>query len=114
MSQEDEIFDREAALEQMGGDEELLVELVEVFLEDLPERLREIREAVARADADGLQRAAHTLKGSVGNFAARAVYETALELENVGKSGDLQSAGEVCARLNAQIDLLKAALADLR
>lgn len=61
MSQE--IFDRKTALEQMGGDEELMVELVELFLEDLPERLQEIEAALAAGDAEALSRAAHTLKG---------------------------------------------------
>lgn len=111
MSQE--VFDPEAALEQMGGDRELLMELVEVFFEDLPERLREIEAALAAADAEALHRAAHTLKGAVGNFVARASYEAALELEHLGKGGDVQGADAVYARLSGQIELLKEALSAL-
>lgn len=109
----EEIFDRKTALEQMGGDEELMVELVEVFLEDLPERLQEIEAALAAGDAETLSRAAHTLKGSVGNFAAHAAYETAFELETLAKQGT-EGADQVYAKLGAQIELLKKALGELQ
>ncbi len=111
MSQE--IFDREAALQQMGGDEELMAELVEVFFEDLPERLQEIEAALAVSDAESLQKAAHTLKGAVGNFAAHAAYEMTFELETWAKEGGVEGADQIYAKLVEQIELLKAALGEL-
>ena len=64
------VFDRDAALERMDGDVELLKELVGLFLDECPQRMAEIREALTRRDATKLRQAAHTLKGSVGNFGA--------------------------------------------
>ena len=49
----------------------LLKELVGLFLNEIPELLTDLRKAVKAGDANAIERAAHKLKGSVGNFAAR-------------------------------------------
>src|SRR4029079_7740049 len=71
------VFDRDAALDRMDGDGDLLKELVGLFLDECPQRMAEIREVLTRRDAARLGQAAHTLKGSVGNFAARQAFEGA-------------------------------------
>jgi HPt (histidine-containing phosphotransfer) domain-containing protein len=40
-------------------------------------------------DGEALQRAAHSLKGSVSNFGAEGVYQAAFALEKLGRNGDL-------------------------
>jgi HPt (histidine-containing phosphotransfer) domain-containing protein len=42
-----EVFDREQALERLGGDENLLAEISTPFLEQLPPIMTELREALA-------------------------------------------------------------------
>jgi PAS domain S-box-containing protein len=91
-------------------DEETAREVAGLFLEEAPNMLRDIREALGRGDAAGLRKAAHTLKGAVGYLDATA-FETALELEELGRAGDLGGATGVCARLDAQILDLNRALA---
>jgi CheY-like chemotaxis protein len=78
-------FDMAAALERVDGDHELMRELAGLFLDECPRRLAEIRDAIDRKDGPGLQRAAHYLKGSVGNFGARHAAEAAGRLEQVGR-----------------------------
>ena len=96
-------IDREEMMACVGGDEELFRELVELFVSDYPGHLGRIREAVNDGDADGLERAAHTLKGAVGNFAAKTVFQTALDLENMGRNGEFEGALERCAALEDEI-----------
>ncbi len=107
------VFNHAAALERAGGDESFLAELVGLFLKDCPRLLGEIRAALERQDAVGLKRAAHTLKGSAGNFEARAVCEAARALEEVGKSGGLNTAPAIFARLEHEAQRLAEALDDL-
>ena len=57
---------------RVGGSEDILRELVELFRVECPKQMAEIREQKAAGDLPGLARAAHTLKGSVGIFAAQA------------------------------------------
>ena len=97
------LFDREAALARVGDDEELLTELVKIFLDDYPNSMNDIEDAVARQDSPLLERAAHTLKGAVANFGADAVVKEAFELERQGRSGDLSNAGENLNRLHEVI-----------
>ena len=51
----------------------------------VPKLLDGIRGAAERGDAQGMERAAHKLKGSVANFAAPAAYDAALRLEVMGR-----------------------------
>jgi PAS domain S-box-containing protein len=108
------VFDREAVLARVEGDLELLKEIVELFLGEAPDLLRSIRESLERRDAASLERSAHALKGSVGNFGAKGAYETALKLETMGREADLNGAPETFAELEAKISRLESALATLK
>jgi PAS domain S-box-containing protein len=92
-------LDREAALERLGGDVNLLSELASLFLGNSDSMLAKIREASACGDALALERAAHALKGSVGNFAAEEAYQAALDVEYHARQGLLTGAAEACERL---------------
>jgi CheY-like chemotaxis protein len=105
------VLDASATLERVGGDRELLAELYHLFTEQCPVWLAEIRDAISRADADRLRRAAHTLKGAVGNFGAQAAHEAAQRLETMGRDGDLADAAATCAELERQLQRLMPALA---
>jgi CheY-like chemotaxis protein/HPt (histidine-containing phosphotransfer) domain-containing protein len=83
-----EVFDQAALLARIEGDETLLRELVGLFLEDTPQRLDRIHEAFVNNDFKKLERAAHTLKGSVGNLCAYRAYEAAKRLERLAQIGD--------------------------
>jgi two-component system, sensor histidine kinase and response regulator len=92
-------LNRALALERVGGDEELLREIAGLFLEDYPSLITKIEEAVAKQDAHNLERAAHSLKGSVANFGSDAAYQAALDLEQIGRSKNLANMHEALSRL---------------
>jgi HPt (histidine-containing phosphotransfer) domain-containing protein len=106
-------FDRAALLERVEGDVELLSEIVGLFLEESPSLLAGVAEAVAAGNAAGLKRAAHTLKGAASNFGATEVVAVALELEAIGRSGNLAAARAACDRLEGALAALTTALAPL-
>ncbi len=103
-------FDREAALEGLGGDEQLLGEVVGLFLDDCPRLLAEIDDAIGRADAPAIKRLGHTVRGVAGNFATPAVVEAARELESSGKEQDWDAARDAFESLRAAIDRVRPAL----
>ena len=76
----------------MDGDRELLLELIDVFLEDAPQRIQAVRRALEAHDAEALYKAAHALKGSAGNFGAPDVVSRAIRLEAVARENDLDAA----------------------
>ncbi|HWB11133.1 MAG TPA: PAS domain S-box protein [Pirellulales bacterium] len=93
-----------AALERLQGDRELLEELIGVIRQEAPLLLAAVREAVQRGDAPALRLSAHTLKGSLGNFAAARAVEAAKRLELMGKTGDLSDAAQALAVLETELD----------
>jgi PAS domain S-box-containing protein len=108
-----EPIDIASALARVEGDVELLQEMVALFLEELPDLLTNLREAVTAGDAKAIERAAHKLKGSVGNFAAQPAFEAALRLEKIGRAGDLTEAEPAYQALLQDIEPLRSAFAGL-
>jgi len=87
-------FDLEATLDQVGGDEDLVREIAALFLESSPGMLDKLADAVEKHNIREIQRAAHTIKGSVLNFHAKPAAEAALALEHF-------EAGEDTVRLQS-------------
>lgn len=104
------IFDLDDALEKVGGDREILEEILKVFSESYPDQLSELKNAIDSGDAPLVERTAHTLKGSVGTFSAKKALETAFRLETMGRDGQLQEAAAEYSRLEHEIEELDAAL----
>lgn len=75
-------------IDDLGGDELLLEELIGVYLASLPETLDETRAAVARVDLPAVARAAHKLKGTVGNFGFGPAWKAARMLEETARAGN--------------------------
>jgi HPt (histidine-containing phosphotransfer) domain-containing protein len=80
------IWDRESLLENLGGDPEILAEILGLFIEDSTRLLGELREAVGRGDRARVAKLAHTLKGSTANCQATACSQAALGLEQAARS----------------------------
>jgi len=106
-------LDTRDLMARFDGDTELLLETAEIFRQSYPKQLEELRAAVTRGDAVGVERAAHTIKGSVGNFGGVAAIEAALKLEKMGRSQDLRHATESCATLEFEIERLVPAIMEL-
>jgi PAS domain S-box-containing protein len=108
-----DVMDWSAAVRHLEGDVELLKEMAEVFLEQSSDLLHKMREAASSGDGGTLERAAHTLKGSVSNFAAKRAFNAAHRLEQIGRSGELSEAANAVAVLEQEIENLKPALTAL-
>ncbi|HTU22482.1 MAG TPA: response regulator, partial [Gemmataceae bacterium] len=108
------VLDREEIQDRVGGDMVLLRELIDVFLTDCPRLWQNLRDALAQGDAHLLSRAAHTLKGSVGNFGAHAAREAAQQLELLAGKGDLMPAIEAARKLETELERLKPVLRELK
>jgi two-component system sensor histidine kinase/response regulator len=100
-------LDEALALSRVGGDSDLLREIVELFLADYPSTLDKIRSAVSARDATAIEQHAHSLKGSVSTFGAEHAFNAALALERQGRTGDL-------AGVDAGLSQLEGALGALR
>ncbi|HNT36087.1 MAG TPA: Hpt domain-containing protein, partial [bacterium] len=73
--------DRTKALQRAADDQDLLREIMKVFVEDAPRQLREIHEAFDSQDAEEVRKKSHALRGAAGNVSAVALQMKAQEIE---------------------------------
>ena len=64
----------------------MLGELIQLYLDDMPNRLDGIRTAIETQDSAALRREAHRLKGSSQQMGAMRLTTLCAELENFGRN----------------------------
>ena len=112
-SQHGEQLDRASLLERVEGDQELLAEMIQLFLADAPQLLGSMRTALQKGDMILLERSAHSMKGAAGNMSAQVTVNSALRLEQSAKKGDAESSKVNLGALEAAVERLLPVLADL-
>jgi HPt (histidine-containing phosphotransfer) domain-containing protein len=110
----DPILDREvlATLKELGGEDDpgLFIELVNLFLEDTPERIRLLNEALDQGDPLALERAAHALKSSAANLGAMSLSTLFRDLETAGRQKDLGKANGLVTQAGSEYRRVEEAL----
>ena len=72
---------------QLDGEPDLIVELIDLYLEDAPRRVGVMRESLAKKNWLSVKREAHSLRGSSGNLGAFQMALICDEIEVI-ESGD--------------------------
>jgi histidine phosphotransfer protein HptB len=80
-----------------GDGGEFLREIVNIYLEDTPKRLDDMKLALAKGDLAGFTRAAHTIKGSSANVGAQVLKSVAERLEYQSRKEGLNGVGSLIA-----------------
>jgi two-component system, sensor histidine kinase and response regulator len=106
------LWHRAEALERLGGDKALLRELCEIFLEESPKLMRNLRKAIEEGDASSVMRAAHSLRGELGYLGAAVAAHAAQQLEDMGAVNKLTAAPETLIVLEREISGLHSAIRD--
>lgn len=104
------------ALQRLGGDRQLFLELVQIFLEDAPSQMQLLGNAVAAGNCGDAEHAAHRLKGDLGYLGAVELADCARKLEDAAHNenvNDAEAALITLARnLEAMFCVLRALCAD--
>lgn len=84
---------------ELAGDTEL-ADILEIFVAELPKRMRSVEEALNTSDYALVGRLAHQLKGSAGGYGFPVISEVAGILEkHAGASADVAAITEQVRRL---------------
>ncbi len=92
------------------GDEDILKELVDVFVQDATFRLTALREAIANSDFAAVEQAVHTLKGSSANLGAIRLTALCAELQETVKSGEGSRTPDLLEHLEIEFERTRRAL----
>jgi HPt (histidine-containing phosphotransfer) domain-containing protein len=90
-------------LEQLDGDATLLREVIEIFLNEAPKHLSTLRLAVNQGISATVESAAHSLKGELGYLGQAELSKKALEIEEVGRSHNIERAASLFPQFEAEI-----------
>lgn len=97
------LIDMDKLFGRMEDDRELIREVFEVFIEEVPGRRVKFAKALAEGDHTAMVMYAHSLKGASGTLMAEALREACFELERAARAGD---AAGVAAFTPVVLDLL--------
>lgn len=93
-------------LHRIGGDQ-FVVEMIDLFLENAPQRLEAARAALAREDRGTLHRLVHSLKSTAATLGARSLESAATVAETWAKRGDLEAMPSLLAALDREYGAAK-------
>ena len=106
--------DREAlaSLRKLAGSEnsELIRQLIAQFVEDASLRLAAMSRALEGQDSQSVRQAAHTLKGSSGNFGAKWLASLCAEIEESARQDKLEAAREMLKLAEEEFEAVKSSL----
>jgi len=91
------VWDRPAVMDRLGGDPDLLAEIVDLLLEDLPPRVAEL---LRTEPPEATRKLAHGLKGALANVGGDAAAAAMFALERAAIEGRLADLPPLRERAN--------------
>ncbi len=110
----DMIWDREAMLERLMGDEGLFEEILQTFLSDMPKQLAALKGFLDAGDTSGAERQAHTIKGASATVGAETLRALAFELEKAGNAANLEHMKERLSEVQKAFESFRSATREKR
>jgi CheY-like chemotaxis protein len=107
------VFDKSCFLSRLEGDDLLGRKIIEMFLQECPKLLEGVRQAAEQRNGALLERAAHALKGSVGDIAAPQAFDAACTLEMMAREGKFEDADAALMSLEVALHRLEHELRNL-
>jgi HPt (histidine-containing phosphotransfer) domain-containing protein len=97
-------------LREMVNQDEILVQIVDRFLEETPSSLRSLAEAVSQRKVDVLQRIAHTLKSTTAMFGATSLSQLCQKLEAIAPTASPDSTAAIVSQVEIEYENVQIAL----
>jgi CheY-like chemotaxis protein/HPt (histidine-containing phosphotransfer) domain-containing protein len=104
-------LDRVCMMERVEGDQDLLNELIQLFVDDAPVLLAAMHTALEQGDMPVLERTAHSMKGAASNLCAQAAAVAAAQIEKDAKGGNVAASAQSLVNLERAVELLLPLLA---
>ena len=96
------VIDESRLMSEFGGDEEILKELRDLFLDHAPPLYKAIKEAISLGDCEKVAREAHSFKGACSTYGAPRLAMVCKEFEMLAKEEDLPTVRENISHLEME------------
>jgi PAS domain S-box-containing protein len=108
------VWDYEDALRRLRGKEDRLLKIVELFVDDMPQHIRELEQAVENESLVVASEIAHLIKGVAGNLSGQEVAKLAADIQRACENDTLEDVKIVASQLVARYEVLEKRLQSYR
>jgi PAS domain S-box-containing protein len=109
-SRKADVFDRAALLRTLDGDEDLLWELVAIFIGDMPGQIERLKEALINKDMAAIVSEAHRGKGAAANLRAPSISKLFSRIEMSGKEKRPENIAQLLKDMEREFDSFRTLL----
>jgi two-component system sensor histidine kinase/response regulator len=89
---------------RVDNDRDLLRELIEIFKEEFPRLVQQLREHIVRGDMKSVESTAHGLKGMLSGLSAMRAAGVAARIEQIGRDGNPSELNDEVALLEREVE----------
>ncbi|MCA1743730.1 MAG: GAF domain-containing protein [Desulfovibrionales bacterium] len=97
-------FDIDDLMEITGYSKEFADEIMNVYLDSTPQSIKSLKDSIEQGEIEGATREVHSIKGSSSTTGCMAMAEIAAEMENAGRSKDLDKMKALLPELERQFE----------
>jgi two-component system, sensor histidine kinase and response regulator len=108
------ILDLKDVLERVQDDRELLMELLDIFVEDYAEKREVLNDLIKEKNGEEVRNIAHSIKGAAGNISAKAIHATCQKMEALAELNDLGAVQSLLPQLDKQFVDLQGCIKELK
>lgn len=101
-----QIFDRNSFHERLMGDQDLIQEVVDGFLNDMPRQLETLQDLLDHEQWVSAGNQAHKIKGAAANISAARMRRIASTMATAGKAEDGEAMRQMWSQLEDEAELL--------
>jgi histidine phosphotransfer protein HptB len=98
------LFDKQELLDRCLDDTEFAVEMLEIFAKQVPEQMAKLTTAMSQGQTQDAAKAAHAMKGTAGNLAAKRLHVAMAEIEKTLRLDDLDKAQQILSIVQREAD----------
>jgi CheY-like chemotaxis protein len=100
-------IDLPSVMDRIGGDEDFLLELIDIYIEDFIKKHAKLQLAIEQGDCIAIKEIAHSLRGSSGNLSLNGLHHIAESMEISGREENIEQAQVLFIQLNKEFEKFK-------
>jgi HPt (histidine-containing phosphotransfer) domain-containing protein len=97
----------ESAINRFCGDRGFFEKMLTEFLDYVPKQIKKLDQAVKKGDIEAVDREAHSLKGLAAQLSVNGLADLSLNLELLGRTGNLAGAKDELDKMRTEFQHLK-------
>ena len=105
------VIDAQTVADLRDEGDDLLIDLIDLFVSETPERTRVLAAALAAGEREQIERTTHSLKSTAATFGAEAMRALAAEAEMAARAGQFERVADLFPTLQREADQVHEALA---